>query len=240
MRKWILILIIVFLSGCIEPAIKDLEVLESENNNHILTFNFKNPTKLLAECSASFSVKDTTKIIGMGIFQPDEQKLIESSVTFDEGKSKFTLTSKCEQPEKLEKCTSNSVYMQYFCLALLNQDSNFCEKIDINTKREWCKAYILDQPELCENIPEEEKDWCYMDIGMNKQDSKLCDKILDEGKKTSCIAVATSKPDLCLEGDEESKLICIENLAEFMKDITLCDKLGELISECYENMAWTQ
>lgn len=249
MRRIALLLIIILLSGCTilqkdtTKAINNLKLQEIKNDQHRLFFNFKNPANSSAECSVLFSLKDTSKIIGLGIFQPNEEKQIKSKIIpFDGGKSKFILTPKCEHPDNLENCIShNSSGAQYFCLAILNNDEKFCDKISSTVRNIRCRAYTLNMPELCETIPEEgDKDWCYMDLGMNKQDRNLCDKIKSADKRNSCIAVTTFNPNLCLEGDENSKLACIENLAEFMKDITLCDKLGELSSECYNDLSWMQ
>ncbi|MBL7100863.1 MAG: hypothetical protein ISS23_02835 [Nanoarchaeota archaeon] len=239
----LLFLALFFLFGCTQKfsEIKDLEYIEL-NGDENLVFNAINPLNSLAECSVYFSVEDDLKILGLGVFQPQEKRLIKSSLTFENGETDFTLDLKCETPENLKKCaTQEEAYSQYFCLALINKDHKFCKKIDANFRKIWCEAFVLDQPELCSNIADKEcKDWCYMDLGMNKRDRTLCDKIMDTGQKTSCIAVTTSNPDLCLEGDENYKLTCIETLAESMKDITLCDKLEDSSDECYEDMNWMQ
>ena len=234
-----------------DDIINDLkDILEIEmlgNNQGLISFKANNTKDLLIECSVLLSLNNTLYEIGLGIFHPNEEKTVESAVGFNNGESKFDLIIKCNQPKNMEKCVlKESIYMQYFCLALLNQDVSFCDKISSNVSNMrmiWCKAFILDQPEFCEDIVDNnDKDWCYLDIGMNKANKKACDMTMDIKRKNSCMAVVESNPDLCFDGEDGSIPICLENTAKAMNDITVCDKLSELGSrnECRNHLSYLQ
>jgi len=232
-----------------DDMINDLkDILEIDmfgNNQGLISFKANNTKDLFIECSVLLSLNNTLYEIGLGIFHPNEERTVESAVGFNNGESKFDLIIKCNQPKNMEKCVlKESVYMQYFCLALLNHDVSFCDKISsnvLNARMIWCKAFILDQPELCEDIVDNnDKDWCYLDIGMNKVNKKACDMIMDIKRKNSCMAVVESNPDLCFDGEDGSIPICLENTAKAMNDITVCDKFEESSSECRNHLSYLQ
>ncbi len=138
----------------------------------------------------------------------------------------------------LSSCLKNADnFSKVLCSAMKTKNIDYCNLMNSERERIFCRAFILKQPQLCKEIVSSQgRDWCYMDTGMNLKMFDFCSKIEDPLKKNSCLAVKNLDSDLCFKGEDVMVPICIELIAEYTKDISVCDKLGEQAEICYENM----
>lgn len=261
-----LLFLIILLSGCKQEkiVIKDVVIGESEEGQHTVSFFAINKNKEIGDCFAKIVLNQKTySIHNLGIIKPGEKTFFETDIKFENGGTSIKVLAGCDwvtqeetticnnktwlerklcrltfnKPE-LQQCLQNKdLEYKFFCIGLINNDSELCQYTKSGSKEIWCKAYITKNVDLCNTIQNsKEKDWCFTDIGMNLRDSQICDKITDQKSQTSCIAVAKEDPELCLKGADEYKLNCILSIIESTSNKELCNLLGNRKEECLEQI----
>jgi len=115
----------------------------------------------------------------------------------------------------------------YKNVALINQNSSICEKIDCNEMKDECYlniALVKKNEIVCEGIEDEEQmNNCYEGVAMADKDVSLCEGIEDDGKRNECY----------------------KNIALIKKDESICERIKEngykfyenTYGACYENVA---
>lgn len=240
-----------------KAIIENLTFNEMGNsNNGWLSFYIRNDYGEYADCSVRLFLNNESFSWNIGIMQPNSRKLLKKQIFMPDGITNIKLSADCQwkkeieilecesstfkicdlvkEDARLKQCLNRDIPSQYFCIALIKNDVDYCEDIKIIHRKIHCKAFIEKKPELCENL-NQWKDWCYQDYGINRRDEEICKKIENKDKRNSCLGVATLNVELCKDINEVDKFICIVNLAEFTKDKKLCELLVDK-ERCYKDL----
>ncbi len=156
--------------------------------------------------------------------------------------------------------------VRYLCLALVNKDEKYCQKLDNNPKN-ICLAVFKEDNSFCQNVSAGNRQYCYQNLVDISGKSTFCDK-LDKPQEMSkcyvhfistnyyisnlkvinqsmCDKVLKDQPEyqLCLAMATRSTASCspdrVDCQALITKDLTLCSKSASKIDEgeCYHNLA---
>lgn len=156
--------------------------------------------------------------------------------------------------------------VKYFCLAQVNNDEQFCNKLDKNAKN-VCLAVLKNDGSYCQNVPKNNRLYCYQNLVSNTDRPDSCGKLESPEEVSSCYVhfvsanyflsnlsvinqpmcekVLHDQPehDLCLAMTTQNAAVCerarTDCLAYINKDISLCAKSPSKIDEgeCYHALA---
>lgn len=160
----------------------------------------------------------------------------------------------------------NQEGVKYSCLALVNNDENYCQTLDNNPKN-ICLAASKKDNSFCQNVSRGNRQYCYQNLVAISGNSTFCDKLdspqeiskcyvhfistnyyisnLKVISKSMCDKVLKNQPEhqLCLAIATQSTAPCspdrVDCQALITKDLTLCSKSASRIDEgeCYHNLA---
>lgn len=139
---------------------------------------------------------------------------------------------------------------RYYCLALINHDSRFCEGIDEEKQKNICLAHANKDSSYCEKLESEEsKHVCYYMLAVSSKNADFCNKIdysqhekeqcyysfmsnlyqwgmSDEIKTEYCDQLDSPDDDTCLALKEKDISICGTNpycLTHFEQPVSFCE-----------------
>lgn len=242
-----------------EVRVANLRFEESEKNE-FLFFDVINEESNEVKCLAAFSYNDELIEWDLGNLNAKTVKTFRKAILMPNGETKFRLETKCRKIDLsafdegldesgilvnelseikpyIRQCVNRSADERYFCVAILEDDVNYCGNIKEAYREILCKAHVLKEPGLCAELDDDNRDKCYQDYAVNKRDKATCEKIKSKDKRNSCLGVAFMNVDYCKDINEEDKFFCVINLAEFTRNKELCELVSEK-EDCYEELNW--
>lgn len=156
--------------------------------------------------------------------------------------------------------------IQASCLAQVNNDEKYCNKLDSNPKN-VCLAAFKKDASFCQNVSEGSRQYCYQNLVSAADNVSDCDQLSDPKEISSCYVhfistnyfisnlsainssmcdkVLKDQPehDMCLTMTTQNAAACnsarVDCPAYISKDLTLCPKSASKTdeAECYHALA---
>ena len=156
--------------------------------------------------------------------------------------------------------------IQASCLAQVNNDEKYCNKLDSNPKN-VCLASFKKDASFCQNVFEDNRQYCYQNLVSISGNANSCDQLSDPKEISSCYVhfvstnyfisnlsvinqsmcdkVLKDQPehDMCLAMTTQNAAFCnparVDCPAYITKDLTLCPQSTSETdkNECYHALA---
>ena len=156
--------------------------------------------------------------------------------------------------------------IKYLCLAQVNNDEKYCNKLDNNPKN-VCLAVSKKDASFCQNVSGDSRQYCYQNLVSVSDNSSSCDQLNDPKEISSCYVhfvstnffisnlsainqsmcdkVPKDQPEqaMCLAMTTQNAALCdparVDCPAYISKDLALCPKSASKTdkAECYHALA---
>jgi hypothetical protein len=207
-------------------------------------------------------------LIGVGIFLIVQS--LSKQGTNQENQTPETLEEQVADTLSNQICKKNEInpVNRYYCLAVVNDNPEFCKKIDDEEDQvNLCFAVASANSSYCKNMQPLPKHVCYYQTAVASKNINICDEIdYDENERLQCYfnfvinlywwdksseikteycnKFPADQPDksTCLAFKDRDVSLCKDNihcLTFFEQDMSFCTGKGSTLGDCVRDRAMT-